>query len=135
MGALIDTSVFIAAERKSFPWAQALDEINPEVVAIASITASELLHGVHRAQTTKQRNLREAFVERILAVVPVLSFDLVSARIHARLWAQLRAQGKTVGSHDLMIAAVALANDLSVITQDKRSFPRIDELKVHVLSA
>ena len=133
MGALIDTSVFIAAERQRIPWSHALEAMDPQNVAIASITASELLHGVHRAQTTEQRHRREAFVERIFAVVPVLAFDLVAARIHSRLWAELRSQGQTMGAHDLLIAAVALANNLSVITHDRRSFPRIDELTVHLL--
>ncbi len=134
MGALIDTSIFIAAERNKDAWHHALANLDTDEVAIASITASELLHGVHRAKTEQQRTRREVFVERILATVPVLPFDLLVARTHARLWATLRAAGQTVGSHDLLIAATAAANDMAIITRDRRSFPRIDALRVHLLT-
>jgi tRNA(fMet)-specific endonuclease VapC len=89
MGTLIDSSIWIATERGKLDpdvirKAQAADTI-----AISAFTASELLHGVHRAATSAQRSTREALVERILATVPVVPFDLVAARVHATVWAQL----------------------------------------------
>src|SRR5664280_1007297 len=98
MDILIDTSVLIAIERGQIELS-ALTTASGEI-AIAAITASELLHGVHRASDNPRRAVREAFVERLLARVPVLPFDLVTARVHARLWAQLAGQGLTVGAHD-----------------------------------
>jgi tRNA(fMet)-specific endonuclease VapC len=101
-----------------------------EPIAIAAVTASELLHGVHRAVEPSQRSRREAFVERLLEALPVLPFDLVVARAHARLSAQLAMTGVTVGSHDLLIAATAVAVGYDVATRDERSFPRIPGLNV-----
>ena len=75
-----------------------------EQVAVAAITASELLVGVQRAVTDEQRARREAFVEAILDRMPVLPFDLKSARVHARLVAQLEKGGFRIGAHDLLIA-------------------------------
>jgi hypothetical protein len=49
------------------------------------------------------------FVERLLAVLPVFPFDLVTARLHASLRADLAAKGASVGSHDLLIGATAIA--------------------------
>lgn len=104
-----------------------------DAVGIAAVTASELLHGVHRAATPAQRQRRETFVERLLAVLPVLSFDLVTARIHASLWAGLAAKGASVGAHDLLIGATAVAAGYRVATRDRRSFGKIPGLEVVVL--
>jgi len=128
MATLIDASVLIAVERQRLSLDTVLAEHGEEAAAIAAITASELLHGVHRAKTTKQRARREAFVEQILNTVTVVPFDLVVARVHARVWAELAAKGVTVGTHDLFIAATALALGSTVATRGDRSFPRIPGL-------
>lgn len=130
MATLIDSSIVIAAERGRLDLDRVLSEHADESVALAAITASELLHGVHRAATAIQRSRREAFVERLLAGLPIITFDLVVARVHARLWAELAAKRIVIGAHDLQIAATALATDASVATRDERSFPKITGLKV-----
>jgi predicted nucleic acid-binding protein len=133
VGTLIDSSVLIAGERRSLDLDAALAARADEPVAIAAITASELLHGVHRAKSAAQRQRRESFVERLLAVLPVLPFDLVTARIHASLWATVAAKGAGVGAHDLLIGATAIAAGYRVATRDRRSFGRIPGLEVLVL--
>lgn len=130
MGALIDASVLIAAERGALDWDRVLSTHAAEAVALSAITASEILHGVHRASGDRQRAFREAFVERLLVLLTVVPFDAVCARVHARLWATLAAQGTTVGERDLLIAATAMAMGFAVATRDVRSFPRIPGLTV-----
>ncbi|MDQ3035011.1 MAG: type II toxin-antitoxin system VapC family toxin [Myxococcota bacterium] len=130
MGTLIDSSVLVAAERGKLDLSTQLAEDPATSIAISAITASELLHGVHRASSAAQRARRESFVERILESVPVIPFDLVAARVHARLWADLAARGIQVGAHDLTIAASALAIGFGVATRDMRSFPKIPGLTV-----
>ena len=130
MGTLIDTSVLIAAERGQLDLSALLTTYADESFGLSAITATELLHGVHRAKTAAQRSRREAFVEGLLAQIPILPFGLIAARIHARVWAQLTSQGVTIGAHDLLIAATALAIDWQIVTCDERSFPRIPGLSV-----
>ena len=130
MGAVVDSSVFIAAERGKLDLDRILRDYGDQAVGIAAITASELLHGVHRAVEQSQRNKREAFVERMLADLPLIPFDLAVARVHARLSAELAAKGLPIGVHDLLIAATALAVGYDVATRDERSFPRIPGLSV-----
>lgn len=130
MATLIDASVFIAAERGRIDLDALLAEHGEEEIALAAITASELLHGIHRATRQEHRARREAFVERLLADLPVLPFDLVAARIHARIWAQLAAKGIAVGSHDLLLAATAVAGSHKVATRDERSFGKIPGLSL-----
>ena len=131
MGLLIDSSSLIAAERGELDLEAALGDARDEDVAIAAITASELLHGVHRLKGGIKQAKAERFVERLLDRVPVIAFDLEAARVHARLGAELAAKGAAVGAHDLIIASTAVAIDFAVATRDVRSFPRISGLTLH----
>lgn len=130
MGALIDSSVVIAAERGDLDLDSVLREYGDVDFALAAVTASELLHGVHRADSRERRSRREAFVETLLSRLPVIAFDLIAARTHARLWAELAARGLAIGAHDLLIAATAISRGLDVVTRDERSFPGIPALRV-----
>src|SRR5712691_9504397 len=138
MGTLLDTTVFIEVERpvRALPADRAMTELTArltrqlgatEVTGIAAITASELLHGVHRA-TPQHRPRREAFVEAVLAAFPPLPFDLIAARAHARLWAHLAANGLDVGAHDRIVAATAITAGWKVATANVRHFDRIPGL-------
>jgi predicted nucleic acid-binding protein len=138
MGTVLDTTVFIELERamRGLPAVQAMTDVarrlesqlgENEEVGIAAITASALLHGVHRA-TEEHRGKRAAFVEAVLAAFPTLSFDLLVARVHARLWAGLASSGADVGAHDRLVAATAMSAGWRVGTADARHFDRIPGL-------
>lgn len=128
MGLIVDTCIFIQAEKQNNPID--LRQWREEIVYISAITASELLVGVHRADTQARRLKRTAFVEAILLRVPVLDFTLEAARIHAELYAQLTTQGNIIGAHDLIIAATALAHDYTLITNNHTEFRRVPGLKI-----
>ena len=132
MGVVVDSSVFIASERGTFDLKTKLQTRTDEAAAISSITVSELLHGVHRAAPNAVKARREAFVERILGSLTIIPFDEVVARVHARLWATLASSGVSLGAHDLIIGATALAFGWTVATRDTRSFPKIPGLEVDV---
>lgn len=132
MGILIDSSLFIGVERGHLALEEAIAGQEEEPVALSAVTASELLHGVHRAADPARRLQREQFVEAILRRFPVVEFDLEAARVHARLWAQLAAEGKRVGAHDLLIAATAIALDFQVAAADARDFPQIPNLRLQL---
>ncbi|HEU4344698.1 MAG TPA: type II toxin-antitoxin system VapC family toxin [Candidatus Binatia bacterium] len=130
MGIVIDSSVLIAWERDQLDLETRIASYAEEDFAISAVTASELLHGVHRARTSAQRSRREAFVEGLLSRIPVFSFDLLTARVHARLSSELAAKRTAVGPHDLIIAATAIANGYTVAARDERSFPKIPGLSL-----
>lgn len=130
MGTLIDTSVIIAIERGRLDAAALKDGDDDEPIAISAITASELLHAVHRLSGAVARTRAERFVEQLLDAIPVIPFDLDVARVHARLDAELSAKGAAVGDADLMIAATAVWLDYRVATRDLRSFPKIEGLDI-----
>ena len=97
-------------------------------VALAAITASELLHGVERARDTGVRQRRSAFVEGVLENVPVIPFGLAEARAHSRVWAELAGAGALIGAHDLLIAATALVAGSEVATLNVTEFGRVPGL-------
>lgn len=128
---LIDTSVFIAVERGRLDPARIQELAGAgETVAISAITLSELLHGVHRADSEARRAKRELFVSRATNDLPIVMIDAEVARVHARLAAEFDRGGQTMGAHDLWIACSALVHGATVLTCDLRSFPRIPELPV-----
>lgn len=94
-------------------------------IAICSVVKAELSYGANRsvrpAQTlAHQRQFLDQFVS--------LLFDDSAAEVYGRLRAQLAAAGAPIGPNDLMIAAIAVANDLVLVTHNTREFSRVPGL-------
>lgn len=128
---LLDTTFLIDAERSG----GALDELidDDDDVAIAAITVAELRVGVELSKG-QQRAARQAFVDDILAGVPVLAYDVEVAGAHAHLLVAVRRQGSPRGAHDLIIAATARAFGRTVVTADATAFRDLPEVDVRPLS-
>ena len=95
----------------------------------SSVTAGELLFGAHRAGIRSRELLEHA--RRIVSEhILVLPFDENAAEEYGRLRAYLEAQGTPIGHPDTQIAAIALANDLTVVTGNVRHFQRVPGLAV-----
>ena len=116
---LLDTTYLIDAERAEGDVGAGIDD--DDDVALAAITVAELRVGVELA-SPKHRPARQAFLDDILAALPVLPYDLTTAEAHADLLAAVRRQGKPRGAHDLIIAATARAARRTVVTADVTAF-------------
>jgi tRNA(fMet)-specific endonuclease VapC len=84
MGLMVDTDGFIRFEKSGkpidlSPWGQA------ERVYISVVTVSEMLMGVHGADTEERRERRSAFVEAVISGISVLDFTIGAARVHAEI--------------------------------------------------
>jgi len=130
MGVIFDTSVLIGLEKASSRLDKFILGREREPFGISAITVSELLHGVHRADSEKRRIIREAFVEKIIEVFAVFPFDLSAAKIYARIWVTLARRGKVVGAHDLIIAATCISLGFSLATLDLRDYGLIEGLDI-----
>jgi tRNA(fMet)-specific endonuclease VapC len=129
MAVVVDTDHLIELERATSR-AETLEAlIADEERAISVITVSELLHGAFRADGA-QRARRLVFVERILSRIECLPVDETVARLHAALGADLARSGSAIGTHDLWIAATALARGAGVATHNARDFARVPSLRV-----
>ncbi len=130
MGLILDTSVLIAAERGRLNLPGLFARHGSDEVFIAAVTASELLHGVERAETPSRRKARSAWVEAILEEIGIIEFDLAVARRHAALWATLEKAGRMIGAHDLQIAATAMQHGCRLATLNTAEFKRVPSLKL-----
>jgi tRNA(fMet)-specific endonuclease VapC len=129
---ILDTGVLIALERgDAVPGDALADDAD---IAIASITASELMVGVELADE-RHETARRATVDAVLNAFDVLPFDLPTARHHASLVAHARRQGTPRGAHDLLIAATARASSRLLITTDRRAFEDLPGVAHRVLSS
>ncbi|GAB4289406.1 MAG: hypothetical protein Fur0025_23840 [Oscillatoriaceae cyanobacterium] len=96
-------------------------------VFICSIVKSELAYGAFKSRnhelTYRQQN-------DFITLFVSLPFDDVSALIFGRLNAHLELKGEMIGLKDLQIAAIALANDLTLVTHNTAEFGRVGGLKI-----
>lgn len=111
-GYLADTSVFIAAEQQ-----RPLGSPPDGDARISVATLTELIVGTHRASGGSLKTLRETTLARARTFVALPYDENVAERL-GELLATARATGRRAGAMDAIIAATALAHDLSVWTQD-----------------
>ncbi len=130
MAVLIDTSVLVNAERRGRSLEGVVGE---EDRAISVVTASELLHGVHRARDDRIRTRRQAFVEYLIASIEPLPITTPVARAHAEIWARLEQDGEVISAHDMWIAATAISHGMEVATANVAEFERVPGLAVAAL--
>jgi tRNA(fMet)-specific endonuclease VapC len=130
MGVIFDTSIIIGFERGVLDPDRLVLGHEGENLGICTITVSELLHGVHLADTTARRIKRSSFVEKVIENYPIFPFDLSAARVYAQLWASLRRRKVDVGAHDLIIGATAISLGFSVATLNRSNYEKIDGLSL-----
>jgi predicted nucleic acid-binding protein len=125
---LLDTSVVID-----------LDEIEPERLpreaAITALTLAELAAGPHATDDAAERARRQERLQRLEATLDPLPFDDQAARAYGRIYAATRASArKPRGARaiDLLIAAVALANNLPLFTRNAADFQHLDDIGLQV---
>lgn len=95
---------------------------NPQDILLCSVVKAELFYGAMKslhpeANLAKQKKFADCFVS--------LPFDDKAAELYGQLRAQLEKAGTPIGPNDLLIAAIALANNLTLVTHNTREFARI----------
>jgi tRNA(fMet)-specific endonuclease VapC len=107
-----------------------IDPLIPAGIAISIITYLEVYEGVLRATDPQQT---ETALTRLLQQVPVVPFGDAEARRCARLRYDLQRLGKRVRSRalDLLIAAVALERNLTLVTRNRDDYKDIPGLQLH----
>jgi tRNA(fMet)-specific endonuclease VapC len=128
MALIVDADVIIAGEKGAFELENWLRS-QAEEIELAAITVAELWHGVARASASS-RTAREQYVRAIVEALPIVPYTTQTAYEHARIWAELKAGGKMIGSYDLIVAATALERGSTVVTFNVRHFRRIRGLRV-----
>jgi predicted nucleic acid-binding protein len=111
-GYIADTSVFVAAEQR-----RPLGDPPSGDARISVATLTELIVGVRRAPDGPLKVLREATLARARSFI-ALPYDETVAERLGKLLADARSAGRRAGAMDAIIAATAVAHELTVWTQD-----------------
>ena len=127
---LLDSNFCIAVLRRK-PWAlEALASVALEDVAVSAITVGEIYHGAYRSAFPQREVIKvEAFL-RPLEILPLGHEEAIQWGRIGALDALLRTQGNAIEAEDAMIAAIAKAHALTMVTGNTRHFERVKGLKL-----
>lgn len=115
---LIDTSVVIDLER-------VVPDTLPPELSIAAVTLAELAAGPHATDDPTERARRQERLQRTEATFDAIPFDAAAARAYGRVYAEVAAAGRKARGKralDLLIAATALAAELTLYTRNPSDF-------------
>lgn len=128
MNYFLDTNICIYIINKRPPAIiEKLMQFSPQEIGVSAIVVSELQYGVAKSsQPERNHQLLDAFL-RPFQVVP---YDEAAAEAYGFIRADLEKKGQPIGREDLLIAAHALAADLTLITNNEAEFKRVPNLRV-----
>ncbi len=125
---LLDTNTCIRyLNGRSKAISDRLNTLSDGDAAVCSVVKAELFFGAMRSQNPiKTLDGQQQFLSLFIS----LPFDDLAAEHYGRIRAALVSQGTPIGSNDLLIAAIALANNLILITHNTREFERVAGLRL-----
>ena len=129
---ILDTCVLIAGVRGRVNLAALADT---DDVAVPAVVVAEYSVGVLLDTDPGRAAAQRAFLDEVLAVVPVADYDRAVAEHHAALLAHTHGTGTQRGAHDLIIAATARATGRAVVTTDERArFGELPDVTARLVS-
>lgn len=101
------------------------------MMAIAATTWHEMLFGLHRMPASHKRNMVQSYLSsRVAAITPILPYDEAAAAWFAAERARLVSIGRTPSYSDGQIAAVAVSNNLIIVTRNAADFADFQGVQV-----
>ncbi len=120
---LLDTNACIAVLNDSNSGvARKLATIPRHEVALCQIVKAELLYGTYRSSKVDS-NL--ALLGTFFEQLSVLPFDDEATDTYGRVRAKLAVAGELIGPNDLIIAAIAVRHEATLVTHNTREFSRV----------
>ena len=104
---------------------QRLELCQPEDIVLCSVVKAELLYGAMKSQNPAGSISK---VENFYSPFQSLTFDDSAAKFYGKIRSELSAIGQPIGANDFMIAAIALANNITLISHNTREFNRVSDL-------
>jgi tRNA(fMet)-specific endonuclease VapC len=127
MKLVLDTNTCVYALKHQGRVVDRLRDQSPDDLGVTIITVAELWFGARKStRPAATRREIDAFLEP-LGVVP---FDRAAAEVYADIRFDLERTGRPIGERDLMIASIASARDLTVVTHNLSEFSRVPHLKI-----
>ena len=123
---ILDTNTCVYALKLQGRVVDRMREHVPSEIVITIITLAELWFGAHKS--TRRAAVRRE-IDGFLEPFEMLPFDREAADTYARVRFDLERVGRPMGERDLLIASIALARDLTVVTHNLGEFARVPGLK------
>lgn len=108
-----------------------LSTLRPDGLGLSVVALAELYEGVYYSRDPEKD---EQGLNDFLRGVTVLGLDEETSKIFGRERGRLRQSGQIIGDMDLMIAATALQYDLTLLSNNRRHFDRINGLRIESVS-
>lgn len=124
---LLDTNTLIYFFKQQGQVATHLKSMAASQIALPSVVLFELEYGLLRSS---KPDIQRRGIATALSAYRVLSLDYASARAAASVKFALETAGTPIGHCDQLIAGIALANKLTLITRNTREFTRVPGLRV-----
>lgn len=128
---LLDTNT-ISEPSRECPNQQVVEKIQryDSQIALASIVIYELARGIHLLPESKKRLKFFEYFESVLVKFPVLNYTEKAATWHGKEAARLQNIGKSPPFIDAQIAAVAVTNNLILVTRNTADFKHFADLQL-----
>ena len=104
-----------------------LELCQPEQIVLCSVVKAELLYGAMKSQNPVTNIAK---VDTFCSQFESLPFDDNTAMFYGKIRSELSAIGQPIGANDFMIAAIALANNMTLVTHNTREFNRVNDLLI-----
>jgi len=101
--------------------------LSPADVCMSAITFAELMNGALKSQLIEHNLAKLNILRQIIRVEP---FDENSAEMYGYVRSSLERKGTIIGSNDLLIAAHALSQKMTLVTNNEREFSRVEGLLI-----
>lgn len=125
---LLDTNTCVRhLNQRSPAIIQRLNSIPPYDIAVCSIVKAELFAGAAKSHTPDRTLAKQV---EFLNSFESLPFDDKTAAVYGPLRARLEKLGTPIGPLDMLIAAIAITHDLTLVTHNTAEFSRVDNLKI-----
>ena len=125
---LLDTNACIRIRNDTSPsLVQRLASHTPSEIRLCSIVKAELLYGARHSQRVTE-NLK--LLTRFFAPFVSLPFNDRCAEHYGQIRAEMVQAGTLIGPNDLLIAAIARAYDLTLVTHNLEEFGRVRDLRL-----
>jgi tRNA(fMet)-specific endonuclease VapC len=125
---LLDTNVCIKyLNGSSESVKKHIKKLHPSEIVICSVVKSELFAGAYKSKN-KEKTLDKLKI--FFSPLKSLSFNDEAAEAYGKIRADLEKKGTPIGPYDLQIASIAVFNDLTLVTHNKREFRRVEGLDI-----
>jgi len=125
---LLDTNICIYIIKNQYTEiVHRIESVGVDNIGVSSITVAEMEFGIAKSSNPKQA---ESKLYEFLVPFEIYDFNASSARHYGRIRAELTKNGTPIGPMDMLIASIAMANDMTIVTNNVKEFERIGELQI-----